>query len=169
MSLPSHEFAHLIAPLQNILSATNNFAQENAITSSRFAKNYRGQLLWSGELIDITAQRFNKERNDREQQFWMEISMLSSLKHKNLVSLVGFCDENDEKIIIYKNETARGLLYKYISDPMLLNWRCEDGDIVDLGIHGLELVIVAIGKKLVVAFVGIVETVPASSTRWGDS
>ncbi|GJS95370.1 kinase-like domain, phloem protein 2-like protein [Tanacetum coccineum] len=122
MSLPSHEFAHLIAPIQNILSATNNFAQENAITSSGFAKNYRGQLLWSGELIDITAQRFNKERNDREQQFWTEISMLSSLKHKNLVSLVGFCDENDEKIIIYKNETARGLLYKYISDPMLLTW-----------------------------------------------
>ncbi|GKE36532.1 hypothetical protein Tco_1459937, partial [Tanacetum coccineum] len=34
-----------------------------------------------------------------------------------------------------------------------------------LGIHGLGLVIVAIGKKLVVVLVGIVETVPASSTR----
>ncbi|GJU91706.1 hypothetical protein Tco_1304129 [Tanacetum coccineum] len=35
----------------------------------------------------------------------------------------------------------------------------------DLGIHGLGLVIVAIGKKLVDVLVGIVETVPASSTR----
>ncbi|GJY35679.1 cytochrome P450 CYP72A219-like protein [Tanacetum coccineum] len=35
----------------------------------------------------------------------------------------------------------------------------------DLGIHGLGLVIVAIGKKLVVVLVGIVQTVPASSTR----
>ncbi|GKB96455.1 hypothetical protein Tco_0982592 [Tanacetum coccineum] len=35
----------------------------------------------------------------------------------------------------------------------------------DLGIHGLGLVIVVIGKKLVVVLVGIVETVPASSTR----
>ncbi|GKE09748.1 hypothetical protein Tco_1413299, partial [Tanacetum coccineum] len=34
-----------------------------------------------------------------------------------------------------------------------------------LGIHGLGLVIVVIGKKLVVVLVGIVETVPASSTR----
>ncbi|GKB36960.1 hypothetical protein Tco_0881902 [Tanacetum coccineum] len=34
-----------------------------------------------------------------------------------------------------------------------------------LGIHGLGLVIVAIGKKLVVVLVVIVETVPASSTR----
>nr|GEY10589.1 hypothetical protein [Tanacetum cinerariifolium] len=39
--------------------------------------------------------------------------------------------------------------------------------LVDLGIHGLGLVIVAIGKKLVVILVGVVETVPASSTRIG--
>ncbi|GKE58487.1 kinase-like domain, phloem protein 2-like protein, partial [Tanacetum coccineum] len=51
----------------------------------------------------------------------MEISMLSTLKHKNLVSLVGFCDENDEKIIIIKRETM-GMLHKYLSDPMLLTW-----------------------------------------------
>nr|GEX46880.1 hypothetical protein [Tanacetum cinerariifolium] len=37
----------------------------------------------------------------------------------------------------------------------------------DLGIHGLGLVIVAIGKKLVVVLVGVVETVPVSSTRIG--
>nr|GEW23177.1 ATPase, F1/V1/A1 complex, alpha/beta subunit, zinc knuckle CX2CX4HX4C [Tanacetum cinerariifolium] len=35
----------------------------------------------------------------------------------------------------------------------------------DLGIHGLGLVILTIGKKLVVVLVGVVETVPVSSTR----
>ncbi|GJY49817.1 kinase-like domain, phloem protein 2-like protein [Tanacetum coccineum] len=143
MSLLSNQFAHLKVPLQNILYATNNFAKENAIRKSEHAKEYKGQLLWSGELentirmsehakeykgqllwsgelIDITARRLKKQRN-REQLFWMEISMLSSLKHKNVVSLVGFCDENDEKIIIYRNET-RGMLNEYLSDPMLLTW-----------------------------------------------
>ncbi|GJS17049.1 kinase-like domain, phloem protein 2-like protein [Tanacetum coccineum] len=122
MSLPSNEFAHHRIPLENILSATNNFAQKNAFRDTGFAREYKGQLLWSGELIDITARRFNKKRNDRERLFWMEISMLSTLKHKNLVSLVGFCDENDEKIIINRNETAKGMLFEYISDPMLLTW-----------------------------------------------
>ncbi|GKA88957.1 kinase-like domain, phloem protein 2-like protein, partial [Tanacetum coccineum] len=76
----------------------------------------------SGELIDICVRRLiNRERDDREQVFWMEISLLSTLKHKNLVSLVGFCDDNDEKVIIYKNET-RGRLDNYLSDPMLLTW-----------------------------------------------
>nr|GFD16720.1 protein kinase-like domain, phloem protein 2-like protein [Tanacetum cinerariifolium] len=55
-----------------------------------------------GPLIDIRARRFNKGRYDLEQLFWMDMSMLSTLKHKNVVSLVGFCDENDEKIIIIK-------------------------------------------------------------------
>nr|GEX41588.1 hypothetical protein [Tanacetum cinerariifolium] len=38
---------------------------------------------------------------------------------------------------------------------------------LDLEIHGLGLVIVAIGKKLVVVLVCVVETVLASSTRIG--
>ncbi|GKC34166.1 kinase-like domain, phloem protein 2-like protein, partial [Tanacetum coccineum] len=117
----SKEFAHLKVPFKNILSATNNFSEENSISISRFTKEYKGQLLWSGELIDITARRFNKDLKDREQLFWMEISMLSTLKNKNLVSLVGFCDEIDLKIIIIKNET-RGKLDNYLSDPMLLTW-----------------------------------------------
>ncbi|PWA51655.1 receptor-like tyrosine-protein kinase kin-15 [Artemisia annua] len=119
MSLPSNEFAHLKIPLENILSATNNFAQQNFIGENGFEQRYKGQLLWSGQLIDIIARRLNKEWDGVEQLFWMEISMLSSLKHKNLVSFVGFCDE---KIIIYRDETARGALIQYLSDPVLLTW-----------------------------------------------
>nr|GEX89447.1 protein kinase-like domain-containing protein [Tanacetum cinerariifolium] len=122
MSLPSNEFAHLRVPLENILSATNNFAEENVIGEGGFVKTYKGHLLWSNELIDITVRRLHKERDDDdEQQFWMEVSMLSRLKHKNLVSIVGFCEENEEKIIINKNET-RGRLDNYLSDASLLTW-----------------------------------------------
>nr|GFB42564.1 protein kinase-like domain, phloem protein 2-like protein [Tanacetum cinerariifolium] len=117
----SIQFAHLRVPLENILSATNNFAEENVIGEGGFGKRYKGQLLWSGELINIMARRFNKGRNDGEQLLWMDVSLLSSLKHKNLVSLVGFCDENDEKIIITKHE-IRGNLINYLSNPMLLTW-----------------------------------------------
>nr|GEY34686.1 protein kinase-like domain-containing protein [Tanacetum cinerariifolium] len=121
MSLPSNQLAHLKVPLESIISTTNNFAEENLCLQDEFEKRYKGQLLRFGELIDITARRFNKERTDTEHQFWTEISLLSNLKHKNLVSIVGFCDENDEKIIIYRHET-RGMLNEYLSDPMLFTW-----------------------------------------------
>ncbi|GKF66942.1 kinase-like domain, phloem protein 2-like protein, partial [Tanacetum coccineum] len=81
-------------------------------------KRYRGELSWSGELIKIIARRYNK---DRDEKFWTEVSMLSSLKHQNLVSLLGFCDENGEKIIITRHE-IRGSLSNHLSNATLLTW-----------------------------------------------
>ncbi|GJZ70734.1 kinase-like domain, phloem protein 2-like protein [Tanacetum coccineum] len=122
-SINHDDFAHLEIPLESILSATNNFDEENVNENADFGNAYTGQLLWLGELIEIDARRFNKDEwdDEKEQQFWMEISLLSTLKHKNLVSLVGFCDENDEKVVITKLET-RGSLDNYLSDTMMLTW-----------------------------------------------
>ncbi|GJS24161.1 kinase-like domain, phloem protein 2-like protein [Tanacetum coccineum] len=120
-SSPNH-LVHLRIPLEDIESATNFFAKENVIGEGGFGKRYKGQLSWSGELIDITARRLiNNEWDEKEQQFWMEISMLSSLKHKNLVSIVGFCNEVGAETIIYK-DISRGRLENYLSDPILLTW-----------------------------------------------
>ncbi|PWA66488.1 protein kinase-like domain, Phloem protein 2-like protein [Artemisia annua] len=123
MSSVNHgDLAHLKIPLESIQSATNNFDEENLIHTSGFEKRYWGQLLWSGELLEITARRFSEGHKDRDELFWTEVSMLFSLKHKNLVTVLGFCDEKGEKIIIVnKHETARGRLDNYLSDP-LLTW-----------------------------------------------
>ncbi|GJU16069.1 kinase-like domain, phloem protein 2-like protein [Tanacetum coccineum] len=94
------------------------------------AAGVQPQELWLNKLSDedgdwlfdsggLYANRITWE--DGEQQFWMEISLLSSLKHKNLASIFGFCDENNEKIIIKKRQ-SRGSLGNYIKDPFLLTW-----------------------------------------------
>ncbi|GKB80942.1 kinase-like domain, phloem protein 2-like protein, partial [Tanacetum coccineum] len=120
-SVPNH-LAHLRIPLEDIESATNFFAKTNVIGTGGFGKRYKGQLLWFGELIDITAQRsINKEWDEKEKQFWTEILMLSSLKHKNLVSIIGFCNEVGAETIIYKR-VSRDSLNQYLSDPVLLTW-----------------------------------------------
>ncbi|GJR50150.1 kinase-like domain, phloem protein 2-like protein [Tanacetum coccineum] len=101
MSLRMDNLAHLNIPLGSILSATENFDDKNVIGSGGYDKRYEGRLSWSGELIEIIARRYNK---DGDEMFWTEVSMLSSLKHQNLVLLLGFCDENGEKIIITRRE-----------------------------------------------------------------
>ncbi|GJT22455.1 kinase-like domain, phloem protein 2-like protein [Tanacetum coccineum] len=90
-SVNPDDFAHLKIPLQDILYATNNFDEENLLGEADFGNHYGGRLWRFRKLIEIQAQRWsNKEKDDDiEQQFWMEIFMLSSLKHKNLVSFVG--------------------------------------------------------------------------------
>ncbi|GJS17778.1 kinase-like domain-containing protein [Tanacetum coccineum] len=123
-SSPNHDdLSHLKIHLEDILSATNNFDEENLIGEDASEKVYLGQLLWSSELINIFAGKLNKEWDgEKEQEFWMEVSMLSSLKHKNLVSFVGFCDENEERIIIIHKFEFTGTLRDYLSDPLLFTW-----------------------------------------------
>ncbi|XP_052619646.1 uncharacterized protein LOC111921387 isoform X1 [Lactuca sativa] len=112
------KFAHLQIPLEEIVSATSNFSESNIIQTTGFGNAYKGQLLRSEQLIDISAHRLDRKFGQGNTEFWKEISILSSLKHENLVSLVGFCDEVDEKIVITKLE-ANGSLDKFLRDPTL--------------------------------------------------
>ncbi|GKE80717.1 kinase-like domain, phloem protein 2-like protein [Tanacetum coccineum] len=118
MSSRMDDLAHLKIPVQSILLATKNFDDKNVICRSGYEKIHTGQLSWSGELIAISARRFNKDSNE---MFWTQVSMLSSLKHQNLVSLLGFCDENGEMIIIIRHD-IKGSLGNYLSDATLLTW-----------------------------------------------
>ncbi|KAM0008468.1 putative protein kinase RLK-Pelle-LRR-I-1 family [Helianthus debilis subsp. tardiflorus] len=117
----SVKFDHLKIPLVDIKKATNDFAEENLIGKGGFRNIYKGQLLTSDTSIDIVARRLDPQKGQGSKEFRTEIMMLCSLKHQNLVSIVGFCDENDEKIIINKFE-AKGSLDQYLSDSTQLTW-----------------------------------------------
>ncbi|GKB85259.1 protein kinase-like domain, concanavalin A-like lectin/glucanase domain protein, partial [Tanacetum coccineum] len=118
MSSSITQFTHLQIPLEEILKATNNFSEKNIIGKGGFGNVYKGQLLRSGDLINISARRLDHNQEQGDMEFWTEISILSSLKHPNIVYLIGFCDDQGEKIIINRHE-VKGSLGMYISDPAL--------------------------------------------------
>ncbi|GJU73450.1 kinase-like domain, phloem protein 2-like protein [Tanacetum coccineum] len=105
---------------EDIRSATNGFAHENVIKEFGFGRIYKGRLWHSNQLIDIIAKGFfpSKFVDNKRKEFWTEISMLSSLKHKNLVSFIGFHDYIGSMFIIYKKE-ANESLEKHLSDNTL--------------------------------------------------
>nr|GEU71765.1 kinase-like domain,concanavalin A-like lectin/glucanase domain protein [Tanacetum cinerariifolium] len=110
------EFADLQIPLEDIVKATNNFADENIIGRGGFGYVYEGKLLVSGKLLDISARRLDRSHGQGDVEFWTEISMLSSLKHQLIVFMIGFCDEKSEKVIIYRYY-ANGSLSMHLTDP----------------------------------------------------
>ncbi|GKD36968.1 kinase-like domain, phloem protein 2-like protein, partial [Tanacetum coccineum] len=115
------EFFHLQIPLPEVVTATSNFAAENLIKQDSFGKDYKGQMLRSGQLTDIVARRLDCIYG-QEVKFFGAISIHSSLQHKNIISLIGFCNENGEKIIIYEH-AAHGSLDQHLTDATLTWFR----------------------------------------------
>ncbi|XP_071719640.1 uncharacterized protein [Rutidosis leptorrhynchoides] len=111
------KFSHLQIPLEEVLEATNNFDEKNVIGQGELGKVYKGKLWRLGKWVKIAARRLDS-KHKRRIEFLTEISALSSLKHENIVSIIGFCDENGEKVIINKYDVKRSLMM-YLSKPTL--------------------------------------------------
>ncbi|CAI9304465.1 unnamed protein product [Lactuca saligna] len=114
------EFDHLKIGLKEIESATNNFGISNYIGIGGFGKVYRGELVLSDKPTMVAVKRLDTAFGQGPPEFWKEIMMLSQYKHENLVSLLGFCDEKGENILVYEYLSNKSLdLYLKSND---LSW-----------------------------------------------
>ncbi|THG10667.1 receptor-like protein kinase FERONIA [Camellia sinensis] len=111
-SLPSDGLCRRFS-LAEIQSMTHNFDDEMVIGSGGFGKVYKGFI--DGEETTVAIKRLNSMSKQGAHEFWTEIEMLSTLRHNHLVSLIGYCEEGDEMILVYEyieNGTLADHLYK---------------------------------------------------------
>ncbi|KAI8553901.1 hypothetical protein RHMOL_Rhmol05G0052400 [Rhododendron molle] len=98
--------------LAELTSVTNNFDDGLVIGSGGFGKVYKA-LIDDG--ATIVALKRCKLKSQGAKEFWTEIEMLSKLRHTHLVSLLGYCDESNEMILVYEfmeHGTLADHLYK---------------------------------------------------------
>ncbi|CDP04889.1 unnamed protein product [Coffea canephora] len=107
--------------LSDIQAATNNFAVGNRIGEGGFGPVYKGTL-HNGQ--EIAVKRLSKSSAQGTEEFKNEIALVARLQHRNLVRLLGFCLEGEERILIYEFVTNKSLDY-FLFDPEkqpLLDW-----------------------------------------------
>ncbi|XP_030482335.1 proline-rich receptor-like protein kinase PERK8 isoform X2 [Cannabis sativa] len=75
--------------------ATKNFSDNNLIGQGKFGEVYKG-LLHDGMLVAI-----KKRLGAPTQEFIEEVHYLSPIQHRNLVTLLGYCQENNLQFLIY--------------------------------------------------------------------
>ncbi|KAL8258357.1 hypothetical protein R6Q59_030398 [Mikania micrantha] len=106
---------HLQILLQELSDTSNGFSDQNLIAKGGFGNVYKGESVKHGK---IAIKMLDPGQGQGDHEFRTEISLLSLYKHDNIVSLIGFCDEEGQKILVYKYE-GNGSLDKHLSNKYL--------------------------------------------------
>ncbi|KAL8158164.1 hypothetical protein AgCh_002743 [Apium graveolens] len=86
--------------IQEIQRATSNFDEDLVIGEGGFGKVYKG-IFNPGPTV-VAIKRLQSMSKQGSVEFRTEIEMLSKFRHSHLVSLIGYCDDGYEMILVYE-------------------------------------------------------------------
>ncbi|TXG53042.1 hypothetical protein EZV62_022211 [Acer yangbiense] len=106
---------------QELLSATSDFLAEKLVGKGGSSRVYKGCLPDGKEL----AVKILKQSEDVLKEFVLEIEIITTLHHKNIISLLGFCSEDDNLLLVY-DFLSRGSLEENLhgnnKDQLAFGW-----------------------------------------------
>ncbi|CAL5197755.1 unnamed protein product [Lathyrus oleraceus] len=108
--------------LYDIQLATDNFNAEKIIGKGGFGIVYKGVLK---KEKSVAVKRSEPGSGQGLPEFQAEIMVLSKIRHRHLVSLIGYCDERFEMILVYEymeKGTLRDSLYN-TNLTSFLSWK----------------------------------------------
>ncbi|XP_031262138.1 G-type lectin S-receptor-like serine/threonine-protein kinase LECRK3 [Pistacia vera] len=91
--------------------ATDYFKEE--LGRGSFGTVYKG-VLRTGSRNAIAVKKLDKLAQEREREFKTEVSAIGRTHHKNLVQLLGYCDEGTNRLLVYEfmsNGTLANFLF----------------------------------------------------------
>uniref|UniRef100_A0A2P2KM62 Putative serine/threonine-protein kinase RLCKVII n=1 Tax=Rhizophora mucronata TaxID=61149 RepID=A0A2P2KM62_RHIMU len=96
----SYSIASQIFTFRELAAATNNFRAECLLGEGGFGRVYKGHLKNKNQIVAIKQLDHNGLQGNRE--FLVEVLMLSLLHHPNLVNLIGYCADGDQRLLVYE-------------------------------------------------------------------
>ncbi|RDX85765.1 Cysteine-rich receptor-like protein kinase 25, partial [Mucuna pruriens] len=102
--------------------ATNNFSDANKLGQGGFGPVYKSTLFNEQE---VAVKRLSSNSGQGDIEFKNEVLLMSRLQHRNLVRLLGFCFEREERILVYEFLPNKSL-NNFIFDPVQrshLDWK----------------------------------------------
>ncbi|XWS39359.1 hypothetical protein CRYUN_Cryun18bG0046300 [Craigia yunnanensis] len=97
---PGVQIAAQTFTFREVAAATKNFRPESFLGEGGFGRVYKGQLESTGQVVAVKQLDRNGLQGNRE--FLVEVLMLSLLHHPNLVNLIGYCADGDQRLLVYE-------------------------------------------------------------------
>ncbi|KAH7524996.1 hypothetical protein FEM48_Zijuj06G0178400 [Ziziphus jujuba var. spinosa] len=120
--------------LEVLLDATGNFSEDHKIGTGSFGSVYHGKL---GDGREVAIKRaevststsntpgITRKQEDKDSAFVNELDFLSRLNHKHLVRLLGFYEDDKERVLVYEfmeNGSLNDHLHRLENSPLSSSW-----------------------------------------------
>ncbi|CAN6828341.1 hypothetical protein Bca4012_030729 [Brassica carinata] len=89
-----------IFKFKELIAATDNFSMACMIGEGGFGRVYKGFLTSLNQVVAVKRLDRNGLQGTRE--FFAEVMVLSLAQHQNLVNLIGYCVEDDQRVLVYE-------------------------------------------------------------------
>ncbi|ONH99196.1 hypothetical protein PRUPE_6G017200 [Prunus persica] len=109
-----HSFSY-----QELQEATNGFTEE--LGRGTFGVVYKGTIQ-IGSGVQVAVKKLNGVIQDGEKEFKTELRVIGKTHHKNLVCLVGYCDEGQHRLLVYEF-LSKGTLASFLFTDIKPSWR----------------------------------------------
>lgn len=110
---------------EELTLATKNFDNSSIVGQGGYGKVYQGTL---ADGTAVAIKRAQEGSLQGQKEFLTEIELLSRLHHRNLVSLLGYCGEEGEQMLVYEfmpNGTLRDHLSGKCKEPLSFAMRLK--------------------------------------------
>ncbi|KAH7437087.1 hypothetical protein KP509_05G055600 [Ceratopteris richardii] len=98
---------------EEVSKATGNFDSSTEVGEGGYGKVFRGTL---SDGVIVAIKRAQRGSLQGTKEFCNEIELLSRIHHRNLVSLIGYCDDEDEQMLVYEY-IENGTLDDHLNPP----------------------------------------------------
>lgn len=107
---------------KHLSAATKQFSDQSKLGEGGFGSVYRGVLPKTGALVAV--KKVSNDSRQGEREFLAEVRIISQLRHRNIVQLMGFCRDRGKFLLVYEL-MPRGSLDQALFKPKadhVLSW-----------------------------------------------
>ncbi|EOX91883.1 Concanavalin A-like lectin protein kinase family protein [Theobroma cacao] len=105
---------------QELTRATNNFAEVGKLGEGGFGGVYKGLL--SDSNTEVAVKRVSRGSKQGKKEYISEVKIISRLRHRNLVQLLGWCHEKGELLLVYEFLPNGSLDSHLFGGKIMLTW-----------------------------------------------